>query len=46
LVEEEVVSQAENPPAENNFYFESAEWTLNLLQHKASPGALSLSLLF
>jgi hypothetical protein len=24
----------------------SAEWTLNLLQHKASAGALSLSMLF
>jgi hypothetical protein len=44
VVEEQVVSQTENPPAENNFYFDIVVWTLNLMQDKPCPGALSLFL--
>ena len=43
VVEEEVLPQAKNPPAENNFYLDiCGVETWNLLQQKASPGALSL----
>jgi hypothetical protein len=44
MVEEEVISQTEKPSAKNNFYFDICGVELNLLQHKGSPGALSLFL--
>jgi hypothetical protein len=44
VVEEEVISETENPPAETTFTSTSVVWNLNLLQHKASPGALFLFL--
>jgi hypothetical protein len=46
VVEEEVAPQAEIPPVENNSTLISMGQTLSLLQHKASPGAFILSLLF
>jgi hypothetical protein len=46
VVEEEVAPQAEIPPVENNFYFDICGTNLSLLQHKASLGAFTLSLLF
>jgi hypothetical protein len=41
VVEEEVVTPAENPQAENNFNFDICGTDQNLLQHKASPGAFT-----
>jgi hypothetical protein len=41
VVEEEVVTLAKKPPAENNFYFDICGVDQNLLQHKASPGAFT-----
>jgi hypothetical protein len=45
-VVEEVAPQAENPPAKKISTSTSVEHTQNLLQHKASPGAFTPSLLF
>jgi hypothetical protein len=46
VVEEEVATQAEIPPVENNFYFDISGTDMSLLQYKASPGAFTLPCYF
>jgi hypothetical protein len=44
VIEEEVVSQTENPPVENNFYFDICGVEIETPATKGNPGALSLFL--
>jgi hypothetical protein len=44
--EEETTPSAENPPVGNCSYFDICGTEPTLLQHKASPGAFSTSLMF
>jgi hypothetical protein len=44
VVEEEVVSQAKNPPAENNFYFDICRVDPEPPATQGKPGAISLFL--
>jgi hypothetical protein len=44
IVEEEVVSQTENSPVENNFYFDICNVEIETPTTQGNPGALSLFL--
>jgi hypothetical protein len=46
VVEEEVASQAEIPPVENNFYFDICGIDPEPPTTQGKPGAFTLSLLF
>jgi hypothetical protein len=46
ILEEEVAPQLEDPPVENNIYFDICSVQPSTPAHKASPTAFTCSLLF